>query len=135
MLGARFGGMGSSQGDALGRFAEALGLAFQIADDILDCDGDPDTTGKPLGTDLLDGTVSLPLILAAQRDAEVRAVIARGAGPADVLPTLHRVITSGAVDEAREHARRHAADADAALDSLDGRLDTSLLREAAQVAV
>ena len=135
MLGARLGGLDEEGQRTVGRFAESLGLAFQIADDILDCDGDPDTTGKPLGTDLLDGTVSLPLILAAQRDADVRAVIARGAGPPDVLPTLHRVIVSGAVDEAREHARRHAADADAALDALDGRLETGLLREAAQVAV
>ena len=135
MLGGRLGGLAAADVEGLGAFGVELGLAFQIADDILDCDGDPDTTGKPLGTDLLDGTVSMPLILAAERDAEVRAVIARGAGPADVLPTLHRVITSGAVDEARQHARRHAADAEAALDALDGRLDTSLLREAAQTAV
>ena len=62
MLGARLGGLpGRRDVERLGEFATALGLAFQIADDILDCDGDPDTTGKPLGTDLLDGTVTLPL--------------------------------------------------------------------------
>ena len=55
--------------EVLGAFGEALGLAFQVADDILDCDGNPDTTGKPLGTDLLDGTVTLPLLLAAAPDA------------------------------------------------------------------
>ena len=98
-----------AQGDALGRFAEALGLAFQIADDVLDCDGNPDTTGKPLGTDLLDGTVTLPLILAAERDREVSEVIASGAKPDDVLPTLARVVASGAIADAQAEARRLAA--------------------------
>ncbi len=78
-LGGRFGGLDAPELELLGEFALELGLAFQIADDILDCDGDPDTTGKPLGTDLLDGTVTLPLLIAARKDAEVAAVIARGA--------------------------------------------------------
>ena len=43
--------------DALERFGEQLGIAFQLADDVLDCDGDPESTGKALGIDLLDGTV------------------------------------------------------------------------------
>ena len=82
MLGGRLGGLGRRRRSTrLGEFATALGLAFQIADDILDCDGRPDTTGKPLGTDLLDGTVTLPLILGARRDPAVAGVIARGAAP------------------------------------------------------
>ena len=81
MLGGRFGGLRDAEVARLGEFATALGLAFQIADDILDCDGRPDTTGKPLGTDLLDGTVTLPLILGARRDPAVAGVIARGATP------------------------------------------------------
>ncbi len=79
MLGGRLGGLPGPDVERLGEFATALGLAFQIADDILDCDGRPDTTGKPLGTDLLDGTVTLPLILGARRDPAVAGVIARGA--------------------------------------------------------
>ena len=55
------------------RYGEQLGLAFQIADDVLDCAGDPESTGKPIGTDLLDGTATLPLLLAAQRDEHVAA--------------------------------------------------------------
>jgi geranylgeranyl pyrophosphate synthase len=135
MLGARFGGLDRAQGDALGRFAEALGLAFQIADDVLDCDGNPDTTGKPLGTDLLDGTVTLPLILAAERDAEVRAVIARRATPDDVLPTLARIAASGAVADARAEARRLSAVALAELDRVTAPVDHDALRDAVRMAV
>jgi octaprenyl-diphosphate synthase len=133
-LGARFSGLGEEDAAALGRFAEALGLAFQIADDVLDCDGDPDTTGKPLGTDLLDGTLTLPLILAARRDPEVAAVIARGAAPADVLPTLARVVASGAVAEARTEAIRYADLAATELDGVTGPVDTDALRDAVRLA-
>jgi geranylgeranyl pyrophosphate synthase len=135
MLGGRLGGLGDAEQDALGRFALSLGLAFQIADDVLDCDGDPQTTGKPLGTDLLDGTVTLPLILAAERDGEVARVITAGARPGDVLPTLHRVVRSGAIDLARAEAERHAAAAEAALDELDGTIDTAPLRAAVRSSV
>jgi geranylgeranyl pyrophosphate synthase len=135
MLGARFGGLDRSQGDALGRFAEALGLAFQIADDVLDCDGNPDTTGKPLGTDLLDGTVTLPLILAAERDREVSEVIASGAKPDDVLPTLARVVASGAIADSQAEARRLAAVALAELEGVTAPVDHDALREAVRMAV
>ena len=60
----------------LGAFGLALGVAFQIADDILDCTGDFDTTGKAPGVDLRDGTPTLPLILAARED-DARAPRAR----------------------------------------------------------
>jgi geranylgeranyl pyrophosphate synthase len=133
-LGARLSGIGEPDAAALGRFAEALGLAFQIADDVLDCDGDPDTTGKPLGTDLLDGTVSLPLLLAAERDREVRAVIARGAVPADVLPVLARVVRCGAVADARERAQAFAARAAAELDEVTAPVDREALRDAVALA-
>jgi geranylgeranyl pyrophosphate synthase len=54
--------------EALGAFGAAIGLAFQLLDDVLDVAGPPERTGKARGTDLLDGTVTLPLILAAERD-------------------------------------------------------------------
>jgi geranylgeranyl pyrophosphate synthase len=133
-LGARFSGLGERDAAALGRFAEALGLAFQIADDVLDCDGNPDTTGKPLGTDLLDGTVTLPLILAAGRDPDVRAVIGRGATPDEVLPTLARVVASGAVADARTQALWFADRAAAELDAVSSAIDAEALREAVRMA-
>ncbi|HEY7793636.1 MAG TPA: polyprenyl synthetase family protein, partial [Gaiellaceae bacterium] len=60
----------------LGEFGLALGIAFQIADDILDCTGTPGTTGKAPGVDLRDGTPTLPLILAAREDPAVARALA-----------------------------------------------------------
>jgi geranylgeranyl pyrophosphate synthase len=134
-LGARLGGLPAGETERMAEFGIELGLAFQIADDVLDCDGDPDTTGKALGTDLLDGTVTLPILLAAQRDRAVREVVRRGAEPADVLPTLARIGRSGAVADARAEAERHAAAAVAALDGLDGRVDVAALGAVVRSAV
>ena len=134
-LGARLGGLPVDATERMGEFGIALGLAFQIADDVLDCDGDPDTTGKALGTDLLDGTVTLPLLLAARRDPDVESVLRRGAAPADVLPTLARVARSGAVADARHEAERQAAAALAALEGLDGRVDVAALSAVVRGAV
>src|SRR5436305_13996087 len=52
----------------LAAFGEQIGLAFQILDDVLDVTGPPERTGKPRGADLLDGTVTMPLIIARLRD-------------------------------------------------------------------
>ena len=62
---------GPTMADALCRFGEGIGLAFQMLDDVLDVSGPSERTGKPRGTDLLDGTVTLPLILARARDPEL----------------------------------------------------------------
>ena len=134
-LGARLGGLPVDETERMGEFGIALGLAFQIADDVLDCDGDPDTTGKALGTDLLDGTVTLPLLLAARRDPEVaRRAPPRGRPgrrPADARPG--RPLRRRA--DARAEAERHAAAALAALDRLDGRVDAAALGAVVRGAV
>jgi geranylgeranyl pyrophosphate synthase len=99
-------------GRNLGAFGLSLGIAFQIADDILDCTGDFDTTGKAIGVDLRDGTPTLPLILAARADAEIRRALA-----GDHVPdALERVAATGALETARALAEDYAASARAALD-------------------
>jgi octaprenyl-diphosphate synthase len=55
---------------ALGQYGEALGKAFQIADDVLDFTGDADTLGKPVGLDLREGKITLPLIHALDAASE-----------------------------------------------------------------
>ncbi len=60
--------------DALLAVRQEIGLAFQLLDDVLDVAGPPERTGKARGTDLLDGTVTLPLIIARERDPELAAL-------------------------------------------------------------
>lgn len=75
--GAMIGGGDSAEVAALRAFGHHLGMAFQIADDLLDFIGDPEKTGKPLGTDLRDGRVTLPLIETLKRaDAPTREHLA-----------------------------------------------------------
>jgi octaprenyl-diphosphate synthase len=52
-------------------FGERLGVAFQIVDDVFDYLGDPEVTGKPMGSDLAEGKVTLPLIAALREASEV----------------------------------------------------------------
>jgi geranylgeranyl pyrophosphate synthase len=95
-----------------GSFGLALGVAFQITDDILDCSGVTIETGKIAGTDLREGTPTLPLLLAAQRDDAVRDALA-GGGALD--GALLRVASTGALEESREVALAYARSARACL--------------------
>ena len=96
----------------LGAFGLALGVAFQIVDDILDCAGTAGATGKARGLDLRDGTPTLPLILAAREDAAVRRALAGEPVP----DALERVAATGALSASREIALEYAGRARAALD-------------------
>jgi geranylgeranyl pyrophosphate synthase len=104
--------LGSGGDRGLGEFGLALGIAFQIADDILDCSGETIETGKIAGTDLREGTPTLPLILAAREDASVRAAL--DGGPLD--GALVRVAETGALESSREVALDYARRARACLD-------------------
>jgi geranylgeranyl pyrophosphate synthase len=95
-----------------GSFGLALGVAFQITDDILDCSGVTIETGKIAGTDLREGTPTLPLLLAAQRDDAVRAALAGGA---QLEGALLRIASTGAIEESRKVARAYALNARACL--------------------
>jgi geranylgeranyl pyrophosphate synthase len=110
-------------GRALGSFGVALGVAFQITDDILDCTGDHHATGKAGGVDLRDGTPTLPLILAARRDPLVRRALLGESVPG----ALERVAATGALEEARDVASAYAAHARAVLDGSPERSSLEVL--------
>jgi geranylgeranyl pyrophosphate synthase len=92
-------------GPPLWPFGRAVGLAFQLLDDVLDITGPAERTGKRRGTDLLDGTVTLPLILARESSAELAELDLRaiaGAAEADRICTA--IEATGAVERARRRA-------------------------------
>jgi geranylgeranyl pyrophosphate synthase len=106
--------------DALGAFGRRIGLAFQLLDDVLDVSGPASRTGKHRGTDLLDGTVTLPFILARERDTALAALDPRAIADADEAERVcDRIEATGALDEARRRALEIVDDAKA---QLDGRL-------------
>ncbi|MDX6579967.1 MAG: hypothetical protein QOJ47_1516 [Gaiellales bacterium] len=133
-LGGRLGGLDAAACAALERFGESLGLAFQLADDVLDCAGDPKRTGKALGTDLRDGTTSLPLLLAAQADPVLAAALREPVAAPDVLPLLARVAATGALDQVRDTAERYARRAESELERAPGS-DATALRALLQRAI
>lgn len=110
---------GAALADGLGAFARRIGLAFQLLDDVLDVSGPVERTGKTRGADLLDGTVTLPLILASERDAELAAVdLASLRGPDEAAELCDRIAATGALAEARERALAFVAEAKAGLPQL-----------------
>jgi geranylgeranyl pyrophosphate synthase len=108
---------------SLAEFGLALGVAFQIADDILDCAGSPLETGKVAGTDLREGTPTLPLLLAARSDSVVRDALL--GGPLDGV--LVRVAESGALERSRRLADRYSERARRALEGHPRAADLSAL--------
>jgi geranylgeranyl pyrophosphate synthase len=101
---------------ALGEFGAQIGLAFQLLDDVLDVCGPVERTGKARGTDLLDGTVTLPLIDAAAADPSIREADLRAldAGAAERL--CDRIAATGALERVRSRALELVASAKAQLD-------------------
>jgi geranylgeranyl pyrophosphate synthase len=106
-LGAILGLPGEGVAETLGAFGSRIGVAFQIFDDVLDVSGPVARTGKPRGTDLLDGTVTLPLILARRKDPSLERLDVSSAEEAE--ETCDRIAATGALSEARDEALRHVA--------------------------
>jgi geranylgeranyl pyrophosphate synthase len=123
-LGGLFGGGAAGE---LGLFGEQIGLAFQLLDDVLDVTGPPERTGKPRGADLLDGTVTLPLIVAAERDGALRELDLRSVGSAAEAAALcDRIAATGALEVARARALELVGTAKAALPALPERQRAAL---------
>ncbi len=102
---------------ALGAFGAQIGLAFQLLDDVLDISGPPERTGKARGTDLLDGTVTLPLSAAAELEPTIRAVDLRALDPASAEALCDRIAATGVLDQVRSRAFAMVTAAKARLDS------------------
>ncbi len=97
-------------------FGGEVGLAFQLLDDVLDVAGPPERTGKARGTDLLDGTITLPLIEAAAADPGIAEVNLHGLDPAAAEALCDRIAATGALDRVRARAVKMVATAKRRLD-------------------
>ncbi len=113
-IGGRLGQVPEDQAEALREYGFNLGVAFQVIDDLLDYTASESELGKPIGSDLREGKVTLPVIYLLQRDGKtasdlVRHIVETGAATSDewrelsLLIAQHRVIDS-AYEKARESA-------------------------------
>jgi geranylgeranyl pyrophosphate synthase len=110
---------GAGDADALGAFGRRIGLAFQLLDDVLDVSGPAERTGKHRGTDLLDGTVTLPFILARERDPELASLHLRGVRTPEAAEAVcDAIAATGVLEEARTEALEMVAAAKADLPDL-----------------
>jgi geranylgeranyl pyrophosphate synthase len=100
---------------AMRTFGGAIGLAFQLLDDVLDVTGPAERTGKARGTDLLDGTVTLPLILARERDPSLARIDLRNFDAQGAEAVCDRIAATGVLEEVRDGARKRVAEAKRAL--------------------
>lgn len=122
-LGGTFSGATPDQVERLARIGGIVGTAFQISDDIIDIDSDPDESGKLPGTDLREGVHTLPVLFALQEtgpDADRLRELLRGpvTDDAEVAEALALLRASGGIAAAKATVEQYAAAARAELDGL-----------------
>jgi len=118
----RLGALGGAvDAEVLGRFGRSIGLAFQLLDDVLDVSGPAERTGKHRGTDLLDGTVTLPLILARGLDPSLTELDLKRevTTAAEAEAVCDRIAATGALEDARASALGHVKQAKHGIDALN----------------
>jgi heptaprenyl diphosphate synthase len=121
-IGALLAGLPQQQRAALHEYGRLLGLAFQIADDVLDYLGSEDQIGKPTGQDIAEGFATLPLMLAKEdktKQLEKLLQDGRKLTPSQAAEVVEIVRASRAPQLALERAREHAANANKHLGALN----------------
>jgi geranylgeranyl pyrophosphate synthase len=116
--GASLSGIDGEEAEALRTYGDSLGLAFQIVDDVLDFVADEETLGKPVGGDLRQGLVTLPLLLFLEEEPDqpaVRQAIRAGARGEIVQEAVELIARSSAIERSLDIARDHGERARSAL--------------------
>jgi len=132
----RLGALSAERGEeavtALEAYGTRVGVAFQLLDDVLDVSGPPERTGKERGTDLLDGTVTLPLIFARERDSGLAQLDLRDLHGRKAAETVcDRIAATGALADTRTRASELVAEAKS---QLAGTVDPDLRERLDDVA-
>ena len=130
---AVLGGASEKQVEAARSYARHLGIAFQLVDDVLDYRGSAEEMGKPVGNDIREGTVTLPLILALSlSQAPIHAILASARQRDDFSAVVMAVRRSGALERCQAIAAEHSAAAAAALEPFPAGIETEALAEVAK---
>ncbi len=114
-------GRSKSDIESLSIFGREFGIAYQIVDDVLDFVGTENQLGKPAGSDLAGGVITLPAICYLERnpgDKSIDRIISGKAGHKELNAFLVKVLKSGAIEDALDEARSHARKSKAALAKL-----------------
>ena len=122
-FGGTFSGATAEQTERLGRIGGIVGTVFQISDDIIDIESDPDESGKLPGTDLREGVHTLPMLYALREDgpdADRLRTLLRGpvTDDDDVAEALALLRSSGGIPAAKQTVQQYAAQARAELAEL-----------------
>lgn len=129
----------AEQAEALRRYGDALGIAFQLVDDLLDYNGDAEAMGKNVGDDLAEGKPTLPLIYTMREGTPEQASLVRKAiqkgGTDDIAVIREAVESSGALDYTANLARQHADEAISLLQALPPSVYRDALEQLARFAV
>ena len=140
-LGALAGGATAEQTQALRAFGTAMGMAFQIQDDLLDLTGDPATLGKPVGTDIAMGQLTLPVLYALENSSDglldqLRAAVTVTSPDELDIPRLRALVEeAGGIDYSRQAAQTYVGEAVAQLARLPVGPAVHSLRSLAQRAI
>jgi geranylgeranyl pyrophosphate synthase len=135
---AVLGGAPEPQLLALRKYGQSLGTGFQIIDDVLDFRGDEGVLGKPVGSDLREGIVTLPVLyfLREHPDDERVAAVVRGGGDDDlVCEVVAAIRESGAVAKAMDRAREFIVQSQAALTALPDGEPRSIMHRLADYTI
>ncbi|MGF1471390.1 MAG: polyprenyl synthetase family protein [Rubrobacteraceae bacterium] len=119
VAGGSLGGLSLRQIDALAGYGQALGIAFQMSDDVMDLVGKPGLMGKGIGTDLAEGTVTLPVIFALREGdtAKIKQVLFTPNPSQELLDAgIEAVLSTDAVAKTEAWAKDEVA---AAIEGLE----------------
>ena len=131
-LGALISGAGERAATAVAQYGRLIGLAFQVFDDILDFSGEEEATGKRLGADVRDGTITLPLIFALEARRELAPLLALTEPDAETVTTVIATVREcGALERARAVALGYIGQAHRVLEECPDVVERELLADVA----
>ena len=139
-VGAMAADASAPQIDALGQYGHHVGMAFQVADDLLDFRGDKAKTGKPRATDFREGQATLPLIYLLQQLSDSESEYARGkfgngVTDEDIVRIAEWMDDRGTFQQANGFAEEQASAAKSALSALPPSPERDLLDKVADFVV